>query len=74
MSIPDTVPVGMALFYATIDDRVEAARRARKLHIRGPLRGALWLCYRPNDVSTLTASGMSPEQAWNNWQSYWGEV
>jgi hypothetical protein len=78
VSIPDSVPVGMALHYATeeqraLDAAVEprrlaflAARRARKLHIRGPLVGGLWVCRLPSKPDRK-ASGTSPECAYNAW-------
>lgn len=83
--IPADVPVGMALHYATeeqraLDAAVEprrlaflAARRARKMHIRGPYVGGLWIACFPGS-SGLGASGMSPEGAYRNWFSYWGKM
>lgn len=82
-SIPADVPPGMALHYATeeqraLDAAVEprrlaflAARRARKMHISGPHVGGLWLCRLPSR-SEFKASGQSPEGAYHAWHSYWG--
>jgi hypothetical protein len=80
MSIPDSVPVGMALHYATEEQRVEAIakidasigavlaarRHTHKLHIRGPLVGGLWVCRLPSQPDRK-ASGTSPECAYNAW-------
>lgn len=41
-----------------------------KLHIKGPLAGRMWVCYIP--LTNKIATGMSPEQAYNNWHSFHG--
>ena len=41
-------------------------RANRQPRIRGPYAGRLWICKGNGE----TCSGMSPEQAYNNWRSF----
>lgn len=42
-----------------------------KLRIRGPFVGGMWSCYSPTKPG-LSATGLTPEMAWNAWMSYQG--
>jgi hypothetical protein len=50
------------------------AEYAAKIRIKGPLYCGLWLCYKPMECGAggLMSSGMSPENAYNNWMTFWG--
>lgn len=57
-----------------VDEAVAAflkARRARKLHIRGPLVGGLWMAHMPA-YRTHSATATSLEGAYRAWFTYWG--
>lgn len=49
----------------------QAVRWYRRLRIKGPIAGRLYVCYR-HDLPGKTATAMTPEGAYSAWQSYWG--
>lgn len=50
---------------------IRALQWFRRLRIKGPIAGRLYVCYR-HDRPGQTATAMTPEGAYNAWQSYWG--
>lgn len=49
----------------------QAVRWFKRLRIKGPIAGRLYVCYR-HDKPGKTATALTPEGAYNAWQSYWG--
>lgn len=55
-------------FRASLDKEF---KRRSKPHIRGPFVGGLYSCYIPSKPG-LSATGLTPEMAYNSWMSYQG--
>lgn len=58
-------------FRQWMSSAAQAVKWHQRLRIKGPIAGRLYVCYR-HDKPGKTATAITPEGAYNAWQSYWG--